>query len=150
MDRKLGVEASLGDARMSPSSPPSAAKGAEPVYTVLVVEDEPLVRLSTAEVLRDCGFQVFEAKNADDAIAIFKAGHQIHLLFTDIALPGPQDGLLLADWVGRQFPGAKIVVTSGFASNGAMPNYDGRFGKVISKPYSLDDLSTHFRACLTG
>src|SRR6202043_583872 len=68
---------------------------------VLIVEDESLLRISGAEMIADAGYDVVEAGNADEAIAILEARADIHIVFTDIQMPGSMDGLRLA-WSVRQ------------------------------------------------
>ena len=102
--------------------------------TILVVEDDGLVRQVSAEELIDAGSQVLEAANAEEAIAIFESGVGVALLFTDINMPGELDGLDLARLVHDRWPRVQLLVTSGKASDlDDLPD-DGRF---ISKPYSL-------------
>jgi CheY-like chemotaxis protein len=102
--------------------------------TILVVEDDGLVRQVSAEELIDAGYQVLEAANAEEAIAIFESGVGVALLFTDINMPGELDGLDLARLVHDRWPRVQLLVTSGKASDlDDLPD-DGRF---ISKPYSL-------------
>jgi DNA-binding NtrC family response regulator len=101
--------------------------------TVLVVEDEMLIRLDIVESLRDEGFSVHEASNADEAIAILIADPDIRVLFTDIDMPGSMDGLKLAAAVRERWPPVKIIVTSGHRhlSDALLP-IEGRF---FDKPY---------------
>jgi CheY-like chemotaxis protein len=95
---------------------------------VLIVEDEVLVRISTRETVETAGFEVVEAGNADEAIAILTARDDIHLIFTDIHMPGSMDGLKLAHFVRNRWPPVKIVATSGHAriAEGDLPE-GGRF-----------------------
>ena len=72
--------------------------------TILVVEDELLIRLMIADALRAAGFSVIEAMNADEALAVLRAGVSIDLVMTDIRVPGPTDGLGLADTVRPTWP----------------------------------------------
>jgi CheY-like chemotaxis protein len=102
--------------------------------TILVVEDDGLVRQVSAEELVDAGYQVLEAANAEEAIAIFESGVGVALLFTDVNMPGELDGLDLARLVHDRWPRVQLLVTSGNASGlDDLPD-DGRF---ISKPFSL-------------
>ena len=87
--------------------------GTRPV--VLIVEDELLVRMDAVEVIEADGFEVVEAKNADDAIAILEQRNDISLIFTDIDMPGSMDGLKLAHFVKDRWPPIKIIATSGHA-----------------------------------
>jgi CheY-like chemotaxis protein len=80
---------------------------------ILIVEDEFLLRLVSAETIESAGFEVIQAANADEAIAILKARPDIHVVFTDIQMPGSMDGLKLARFVRDRWPPIKIVATSG-------------------------------------
>src|SRR3954468_18520562 len=80
---------------------------------VLIVEDEYLVRIHAAEVIRDAGFEVMEASNADEAIVILESRPDIRVVFTDIQMPGSMDGLKLARAVRDRWPPVQIVATSG-------------------------------------
>jgi two-component system, response regulator PdtaR len=80
---------------------------------ILIVEDELLIRMDSAEAIENAGFEVIQAGNADDAIAILEARTEIHVVFTDIQMPGSMDGLKLARFVRDRWPPIKIVATSG-------------------------------------
>jgi CheY-like chemotaxis protein len=80
---------------------------------VLIVEDEFLLRLDSAETIEGAGFEVVEAANADEAIGILQTRPDIHVVFTDIQMPGSMDGLKLARFVRDRWPPIKIVATSG-------------------------------------
>jgi len=103
------------------------------VKKVLVVEDEALLLFSIADELRDAGFEVFEAGNADKAIELLQKHTDIALMFTDIDMPGSMDGLRLSAAVRDRWPPVKIIVTSGKARPASqdLPS-EGRF---MSKPY---------------
>jgi CheY-like chemotaxis protein len=101
--------------------------------TVLIVDDEPMVRSFAVEMLQDAGFDVLEAANADDAIRLLENNSDIGVIFTDVQMPGSMDGLKLAHAVRNRWPPIKIIVTSGrFAAEHDLPE-GGRF---FSKPYS--------------
>jgi len=110
---------------------------------VLVVEDEPLMRMDIAGALEDGGFLVFEAANADEAIVILAEHAEIRALFTDIDMPGSMDGLKLAFAVRDRWPPIKIIVTSGHQSirEVNLP-VDGRF---FSKPYDPEKIINTIR-----
>jgi CheY-like chemotaxis protein len=98
--------------------------------SVLVVEDEVLVRLMIAKELRDAGFSVFEAMNADEALAILHNTPDINLVMTDVIMPGSMDGVGLAAVVRSNWPELKVIVASGQAPRWPAPNLaDGFFGK---------------------
>jgi CheY-like chemotaxis protein len=100
---------------------------------LLIVEDEALIRMGIADQLADEGYEVFEAGNADEAIALLEAEHSIRLLFTDIDMPGSLDGLRLAAVVHDRWPPVKIIVTSGHRRIDKCDIPGG--GIFLSKPY---------------
>jgi len=81
--------------------------------TVLVVEDEMMLRMRAVDIVEDAGFTSIEAVNADDALAILESRSDIELLFTDIQMPGSIDGLKLAHAVHERWPLIKIMIVSG-------------------------------------
>lgn len=80
--------------------------------TVLVVEDEVLIRLDICEQLRDVGFSVLEAASAEDALALLRAGHSVDAVFSDYQLLGPLDGWHLRQAVAECFPDMAFILTS--------------------------------------
>src|SRR5580698_8197795 len=80
---------------------------------VLLVEDEILLRMNAVEIIEEGGFDVVEAANADEAIAILESRSDIGVIFTDIQMPGSMDGLKLAAAVRGRWPPIKIIATSG-------------------------------------
>ena len=83
---------------------------------ILIVEDEFLIRMATAEAIRDAGFEVVEAPDADKAIAILETRSDIRVVFTDIHMPGSMDGAKLAHAVRHRWPPVRIIATSGRVS----------------------------------
>src|SRR6267154_4128033 len=81
--------------------------------TVLVVEDELLLRMRAVDIVEDAGFTPLEAVNADDALALLESRSDIDLLFTDIQMPGTMNGLKLAHAVHERWPSIKIILVSG-------------------------------------
>jgi CheY-like chemotaxis protein len=93
---------------MTDKQQPSSAIG----ETVLVVEDEVLLRLVIAEYLRDCGYKVIEAADADEAVLVLKQPDLVvDVLFTDIEMPGAMDGFALAQWSRSNRPGLEVILT---------------------------------------
>jgi CheY-like chemotaxis protein len=84
-----------------------------PSAAVLIVEDEPLIRMGAVSLIEDAGFEVYEASSADAAIALLEMHEEISLIFTDVDMPGPMDGLKLAHYVRGRWPPVKIIVASG-------------------------------------
>lgn len=85
---------------------------------VLVVEDDPLVRLVTEDVLTEAGFRVIEVPNADDALIALEARPDIRIIVTDVEMPGTFDGFTLARLVRHRWPQVGIVVCSGHVCPG--------------------------------
>jgi DNA-binding NtrC family response regulator len=81
--------------------------------TVLVVEDDEVLRMCAVEVVTDAGFMPVEATNADEAVVILESRSDIALVFTDIQMPGSMDGLGLARTVHDRWPAIKIILVSG-------------------------------------
>lgn len=115
---------------------------------VLVVEDEVLLRFDIVDYLVERGFQVHEAANADDAIAILETVPDIRLLFTDIDMPGSMDGLRLSAAVRDRWPPVKIIVTSGHQTVTASDLPSG--ARFFSKPYRHDDVVKSMRELLSS
>lgn len=118
----------------------------EPV-TVLVVEDEALIRLAIVDELEVAGFQVFEADSAAAAIVIIERHADIRMIFTDIDMPGTMDGLKLAAFVRDRWPPIKIIVTSGRVIPGAGELPAGV--PFVAKPYDFDLVIRSIHAAMT-
>ena len=105
--------------------------------TVLVVEDEPLVRMMVCELLDDAGYRVAEAESGDDAEAQIAAGLHPDLLLTDIRMPGSIDGFDLIRRTVARLPAVKTIAMSGYAGVNAGAPVADRF---LSKPFRPTDL----------
>jgi CheY-like chemotaxis protein len=90
-----------------------SAPAGKSLPVVLVVEDEPLLRVLAVEVVEEAGFTAIEARDADEAVALLESRTDIALVFTDINMPGSMDGLKLAHAVHNRWPPIKILVVSG-------------------------------------
>jgi CheY-like chemotaxis protein len=111
---------------------------------VIVVEDEPMVRMAAVGAFEDAGFEVLESKNAQAAMLIMKTeGGRIQALFTDVEMPGTMDGLMLAQQIHLDWPLIVVMVASGQVVPGAgdMPE-NSRFFK---KPYDIGTVVAHIR-----
>jgi two-component system, response regulator PdtaR len=82
---------------------------------ILVVEDDPIILMGAVELVVEAGFEAIEAGNADEAIRILEARSDIHLVFTDVGMPGTMDGLKLAHYIRHRWPPVKLIVASGKA-----------------------------------
>jgi CheY-like chemotaxis protein len=88
-----------------------SAHQSEPV--VLVVEDESIIRMQAVVIIEEAGYNVVEACNADEAIAILKTREDIGIVVTDIEMPGSMDGIKLARAIRDQWPPIELIITSG-------------------------------------
>jgi CheY-like chemotaxis protein len=114
--------------------------------TILVVEDEVLVRMALADQLRSAGYVVLEASNADEALdLLYSKGHGVQLLLSDIRMPGSMDGVELARMIRAQHPEIKIVFASGESFSAShWGDADGFF----PKPYNAGRLIEHIKMLL--
>jgi two-component system, response regulator PdtaR len=100
---------------------------------ILIVEDEPLLRMLAVELVEEAGFVALEAADADEAVALLESRPDISLLFTDINMPGSMDGLKLAQAVRDRWPPVKILLVSG-----QVPPWQADLppnSRFIAKPY---------------
>lgn len=116
--------------------------------TILIVEDEPIIRMCAAEMVEDAGYIALEVGDAQAAMALLEDGKPVAAVFTDINLPGGMDGLALAEEVERRWPEIRILIASGRAA----PPASQLSGKVsfIPKPYGSDELLAALEAVLAG
>lgn len=84
-----------------------------PPKTILIVEDEPLIRMCAVDFAEEAGYRAIEAKDAVEALGVLEAGTEVGLLFTDITLPGTIDGLDLVAQVAERWPQVRIMLASG-------------------------------------
>jgi DNA-binding NtrC family response regulator len=108
----------------------------EQAATVLVVEDEPLVREPIAEYLRDCGYRVLEAGDADEAMHLVETVESVGVVFSDVRMPGEMDGFGLAKWMQARHPEVPVLLTSGYYAVPSLSEGPPGDVKLIAKPYS--------------
>jgi PAS domain S-box-containing protein len=118
--------------------------------TILLVEDDEDVRVTTAELLSELGYRVLRAKDADNALVIIESGATIDLLFTDIVMPGTLRTPELARKAQQKIPGIAVLFTTGYAENAALHGgwLDGGIN-LITKPYARDQLGRKLRQILS-
>ena len=106
---------------------------------VLVVEDEALTRIVTADAISDKGVMVWEASDADEALRLLDCKPHIGVMFTDVSMPGEVDGLELARMVHRARPEVELIVTSGAikVENEDLPDN----GTFVQKPYRPEQVA---------
>jgi CheY-like chemotaxis protein len=129
----------------------SASAGREPEVQeerplVLVVEDDVLVRLAISDELRDRGLAVVEASSADEALSVLQSSVPVHLLFTDIEMPGKIDGATLVELIRSTFPDMKIAFASGRRPAGDLISKAHAF---FEKPYHMATVSGRLMELIT-
>jgi CheY-like chemotaxis protein len=118
------------------------------IHTVLVVEDETMVRMPIAEHLRDCGYNVVEASDASEAIAAMNADDAVSLVFTDVRMPGKMDGFGLAEWFRSHHPNVPVLLTSGYNGGRSLAAASVPGTRFIEKPYSQTQVARRIAALL--
>ena len=132
----------LVDDAMPPAVTVQSAQ-AEASTVVLVVEDEPAVRMIIQDVLSERGYTVLEAEDARSGLNIINSDAPINLLLTDVGLPSGMNGRQLADAARVRRPGLRVLFITGFAEAAAVGNGLMEPGmEVMIKPFALDALAT--------
>jgi PAS domain S-box-containing protein len=127
----------------------TAIEGGE--ETILVVEDDRLVRDHALAQLRSLGYATLEAANAAEALVILDANDPIDLLFTDMIMPGAMNGRQLACETRRRWPSIKVLFTSGYTENTVI--HHGRLDSgvlLLAKPYRKSEMARMIRTALDG
>ena len=114
---------------------------------VLLVEDEILIRSAVAEFLRGAGYRVIEAADAGEAVAIFASGTQIDLVFSDVNMPGPMDGVGLVRWIADHHPGIHVILTSAISHARRAGESGAGF---LMKPYRLAEAARRIASLLNN
>ena len=137
----------MGGIRVKPSeiAKPSAAPESG---TVLLAEDEFLIRLDVAEELRRVGWKVIEVSSADEAIDLLRSSVIVDLVLTDVNMPGQSNGLDLAEFVAREKPNVRVAIMSGHFRGDAASNV--QCDLVIAKPFLHSQLVEKLRPLLGG
>ncbi|MDH1552997.1 PAS domain-containing protein [Stutzerimonas stutzeri] len=141
-----------GEAGASTAAPArSAAALTGSCGTILIVDDEPTVRLLLTDVLGDLGYTLIEAADSLTGLKLLQSDVGIDLLITDVGLPGGMNGRQMAD-AGREVrPGLKTLFITGYAESAALGNSSlGAGMQVLTKPFSIDILATRVLELLRG
>ncbi|GLZ23568.1 hybrid sensor histidine kinase/response regulator [Stutzerimonas stutzeri] len=141
-----------GEAGASTAAPvQSAAALTGSCGTILIVDDEPTVRLLLTDVLGDLGYTLIEAADSLTGLKLLQSDVGIDLLITDVGLPGGMNGRQMAD-AGREVrPGLKTLFITGYAESAALGNSSlGAGMQVLTKPFSIDILATRVLELLRG
>jgi DNA-binding NtrC family response regulator len=115
---------------------PFSSSREESRHTVLVVEDEALIRRMMADFLRGCGFHVCGASSVTEAKAVLETDSPVDLVFSDVNLPGDETGIDLAKWIKKTRPDTRVLLTSGGANAAEMARSPGVGCQFMAKPYS--------------
>jgi PAS domain S-box-containing protein len=147
---KIYLPRSIGPGQSAEGTTPLAqvAGGNE---TVLIVEDDALVRKYVIAQIASLGYSTLEAANAGDALKIIDDDVPIDLLFTDIIMPGSMNGRQLSDEALRRRPSLKVLFTSGYTENAIV--HHGRLDAgvlLLPKPYRKSELAKMIRVALAG
>ena len=144
LPRHVGT-AEIGEAAPQGTLMPVAEAG----ETVLVVDDEPTVRMLAMDVLSDLGYTAIEAADGAGGLHVLQSDARIDLLVTDVGLPGGMNGRQMADAARVRRPGLKVLFITGFAEVALFSN--GRLEPgmaVLTKPFAMDDLAAKIRALI--
>lgn len=135
------------------SEEPLGALGGAPqtgsTKTVLVVDDEPTIRMLVIEVLQEMGYTPLEAGDGAAALKVLQSGARIDLLITDVGLPGAMNGRQVADAAVEMMPDLKVLFITGYAENAVIGN--GQLAPnmaLLTKPFAMDMLATRVRQLL--
>ncbi len=129
---------------------PAEAPRAEAGETVLVVDDEPTVRMLIAEVLEELGYAPIEAMDGPSGLKVLQSGSRVDLLITDVGLPGGMNGRQLADAARQLRPGLRVLFITGYAENAAVGNGHLEPGMhVLTKPFSMETLASRIKLLMT-
>jgi PAS domain S-box-containing protein len=130
-----------------PADAPRAGAG----ETVLVVDDEPMVRMLVVEVLEDLGYAALEAEDGASGLEILQSDKRIDLLVSDVGLPGGINGRQMADAARQTRKDLKVLFITGYAEKAAVGNGDLEAGMhVMTKPFAIDALATRIKQLIAG
>jgi CheY-like chemotaxis protein len=146
---KIYLPRAIGQADMA--AEPVAAPIAGGSETILVVEDDILVRTYVIAQLKGLGYATLSASNATEAIALVEGGAKFDLLFTDVIMPGGMNGRQLAEELNKRRVPFKVLFTSGYTENAIV--HHGRLDAgviLLNKPYRKSDLARLVRVALAA
>jgi signal transduction histidine kinase/CHASE3 domain sensor protein len=143
---KLYLPPGKGETEVASVATPAATGGVE---TILVVEDDNLVRNFVTAQLQSLGYKTVAAPDARTALALVELGEPFDLLFTDVVMPGGMSGRQLAEEVAKRRPGVKVLYTSGYTDNAVV--HHGKLDEgvlLLTKPYRRNQLADMIRLAL--
>ena len=142
LPRHYGDAVQENEPQLEAGDPPRAEQG----ETVLVVDDEPTVRMLVADVLSDLGYTAVEAADGAAGLKVLRSEARIDLLITDVGLPGGMNGRQVADAARDLRPGLKVLFITGYAENAVLGSGHVDPGmQVLTKPFAMDTLANRIR-----
>jgi len=119
--------------------------------TVLVVDDEPTVRMLVTEVLGDLGYTAIEAADGPAGLRVLQSNARVDLLVTDVGLPGGMNGRQVADAARERRPGLKVLFITGYAENAVFNHGHLDPGMhVMTKPFAMEALASRIKELIAG
>ncbi len=148
---ELEAAAALQAAAQEAAQEAKTAPDLTGVGTVLLVEDEDAVRLFSLRALKNKGYNMFEARSGEEALAILeKEGSKIDLIVTDVVMP-QMDGPTLYKHVRPRWPGIKVIFVSGYTEDRLREQFDaGEPIHFLGKPFALKQLAAKVKEVLAG
>lgn len=142
----------LGEAEQAEVAPElSSAPRADQGETVLIVDDEPTVRMLVTEVLEELGYTAIEAADGAGGLQVLQSNARIDLLVTDVGLPGGMNGRQVADAARVARPDLKVLFITGYAENAVLSHGHLDPGMhVLTKPFSLESLAGRIRELINA
>jgi CheY-like chemotaxis protein len=120
-------------------------KPADLQFTILIAEDEPLIRMAFAEYLTECGYIPIAVGSGDAAVDVLEKNVAIDMVLSDVRMPGQRDGFAVARWVAEHRPHVPVILVSG----DARPRENCPAGvRLLSKPVAMATLSQQIRDAL--
>ena len=121
------------------------------MWRVLVVEDDPRVRELTITRVKNLGYEVLEASNGRQALAVLNSGEAVDVVFTDLIMPGGVSGLDLCNTVRTKWPHIRLLLTSGYAEKLTNPErFEPLKLKLLRKPYRQSELAQALEDTMRG
>jgi CheY-like chemotaxis protein len=139
----------IGEEVADDSESSSIAARTDGGETVLIVDDEPTVRMLITDALGDLGYACKEAADGASGLKLLQSSRQIDLLITDIGLPGGLNGRQLADAAREILPALKVLFITGYAGNAVFNHGHVERGmEVMSKPFAVEELAARVQRML--
>lgn len=119
--------------------------------SVLIVDDEFLIRIALSDFLQECGFKTLEATSAERAVAVLETQEfVIDVVLTDVRMPGEMNGFGLARWIRANRPGLPVILLSGDAQKADVAHELCEKNELISKPFDFHAVAARLRASIAG